>query len=183
MALFKTDFNASLLVAGWIFPVIFIPRRLFDRLAAGHYNAVLAHEVARLARRDPLWNLVTGAIGGCFLLQPLNLVARRVTVEADLLADCSATRLLGRRMPLAGCLTSSGIQVARDGYPVCEFFQLTYSYSLLSYSHDTPPSAERVGAEFNMLFFGDDFRRGCTRCGGIPQRIQVGRQGHEHSQR
>lgn len=109
VALLETDSDAGPFVAGWIFPVIFIPRRLFDRLSADHRNAVLAHEVAHLVRRDPLWNFVTGVICGCFLFQPLNLVARRrIKIEAELLADWSAARLLGGRMPLADCLTKLG---------------------------------------------------------------------------
>ncbi|MEO8450269.1 MAG: HEAT repeat domain-containing protein [Gemmatimonadota bacterium] len=84
-------------------------------------EALLAHEVAHLARRDPLW------LGGLNLLecvaffQPLNRFGRRRLMEAaEYLCDDWVVERTGSGRPLAGCLVrvAEWIDTARRPLPV-----------------------------------------------------------------
>jgi len=86
---------------------ICVPQRLVHGLPADEQNAGLAHELAHLARHDPLWQLAAGVIeAGCFF-QPLNRVARLCLREtAEHLADDWAVRHTGSALGLARCLAT-----------------------------------------------------------------------------
>jgi HEAT repeat protein/beta-lactamase regulating signal transducer with metallopeptidase domain len=92
---------------------ICVPRRLFHGLPADEQRAGLAHELAHLARHDPLWQLAAGVIeAGCFF-QPLNRVARlRLRETAEHLADDWAVRHTGSALDLARCLATVASWVA-----------------------------------------------------------------------
>lgn len=67
-------------------------------------GAMLAHEIAHLARRDPQWRLATRAVGG-LLPTPLSALARRRLDElAELQCDDWAARTTGNPRALAECL-------------------------------------------------------------------------------
>lgn len=68
-------------------------------------DIVLAHELAHIAHRDALWNLVTQLIVVLFAFQPLNRFAtRRLRQEMDFLADLRAVGAVGERASLAQLL-------------------------------------------------------------------------------
>ena len=86
---------------------ICVPERFLWDLDREEQEAALAHELAHLVRRDPIWNVVTGVIESLFFFQPLNrLATARIRFDAELNADDWAARQLGSGTGLARGLTS-----------------------------------------------------------------------------
>ncbi len=82
-----------------------VPARALRELGRGARRALLAHELAHLARRDPWW--LTVATFLCYVLafQPLQrLVRRRLLDEMELACDARAVHWTGDGLPLARCL-------------------------------------------------------------------------------
>jgi len=85
-------------------------------------DAMLAHELAHLARRDPLWLGLARALVTAFFFQPLHRVARRGMAEcAEYLCDDWALARTRDRVGLARCLAQvAGWLVGEaDGAPAC----------------------------------------------------------------
>ncbi|MFL5383539.1 MAG: HEAT repeat domain-containing protein [Longimicrobiaceae bacterium] len=83
---------------------ICVPER-FRELPAEERRAALAHELAHVARRDPLWYLAAGIAEAVFFFQPLHRLARRRLREsAEYLSDDWAVRQTGSPLGLARCL-------------------------------------------------------------------------------
>lgn len=96
---------------------ICVPPRFLSELDEEQQRAALAHELAHVARRDPLWHLVVGIVEAVGFFQPLNRLARvKLREAAEFLADDWAVRQTGARMGLAKCLA----QVASWVSPVAE---------------------------------------------------------------
>ena len=55
---------------------ICLPERALTTLDRRHLEAILAHEVAHLARRDPVWLRAYRLVSALLFFQPLNLLAR-----------------------------------------------------------------------------------------------------------
>jgi beta-lactamase regulating signal transducer with metallopeptidase domain len=90
---------------GWLRPAICVPPRALTDLAAEEQEAMLAHELAHVARRDPMWFFVCWLIESAFFFQPLNRLARRRLQDAaEVLCDDWAVRHTGRDLSLASCL-------------------------------------------------------------------------------
>jgi len=76
-------------------------------LPTDELRSALAHELAHLARRDPLWQFGTGVLEAVFFFQPLNgLARRRIRDCAEHLSDDWAVRQTGSAVSLARCLAS-----------------------------------------------------------------------------
>lgn len=89
-------------------------------LTAAQRRALLAHELAHLCRRDPLWRAGLAVWRG--LLWPLPLAAhavQRLDALAELQSDAAAARLLGDGRALAECLAHCLEQ--RQGVPFPAF--------------------------------------------------------------
>ncbi|HEU5261931.1 MAG TPA: HEAT repeat domain-containing protein [Gemmatimonadales bacterium] len=98
---------------------ICVPDRLLGTLAPDEQRAALAHELAHLARHDPLWQLVAGVLEAVFFFQPLNQLARRRLREAaEHLCDDWAVRQTGSAIGLARCLAAVASWVTPDAEPV-----------------------------------------------------------------
>jgi Zn-dependent protease with chaperone function len=83
---------------------ICVPRRATE-LDAEQQEAMFAHEVAHLVRRDPLRLLLARAIECVAFFQPLNRLARRELFEVvEARCDAFAVERLGGGLALAGCL-------------------------------------------------------------------------------
>lgn len=83
-----------------------VPRWSIDRLAPAQHRAMLAHEIAHLARRDPQWRLRARAIGA-LLPTPLTALAlRRLDDIAELQCDAWAVATTGDPRALAECLAA-----------------------------------------------------------------------------
>ena len=94
------------LCTGLARPAICIPPRALVDLTAAEQEAMLAHELGHLVRRDPAWNCLTWVAQNIFFFQPLNRVARReLLASSELLADEWAAGATGQRLSLASCLT------------------------------------------------------------------------------
>ncbi len=96
------------LAAGVWRPRIILPAaESLARLEPEMREALLAHELAHLQRRDPLWALIAHFVCHAFWLQPLNLLARRqLRTESEYLADALASRTQGDGLSLARCLAA-----------------------------------------------------------------------------
>ena len=70
------------------------------RLTPEERDGVIAHEVAHLRRRDPLWVMVADVVAAALIVQPLvAAMGRRYRRDAELICDASAVREVGN--PLA----------------------------------------------------------------------------------
>ncbi|MEZ4650984.1 MAG: M56 family metallopeptidase, partial [Candidatus Eisenbacteria bacterium] len=84
---------------------ICIPEQSFLGLPESERRSALAHELAHLVRRDPLWFTALHVLESVFFFLPLHRVARReVQQSAEFLCDDWATVLTGSRLDLARCL-------------------------------------------------------------------------------
>ena len=84
--------------------VVLLPRWV-SSLQPAELRALLAHELAHLARRDPSWRVLQHLALAPLFLQPLAWLAlRRLDTLAERQADAAAARLLGDGRPLAECL-------------------------------------------------------------------------------
>lgn len=87
-------------------PQVCIPYRALSELNLEQLEALLAHELAHIVRRDPLWFLACRLIERALFFQPLNRVACRELQEiAEFLADDWAAQRTRRELALARCLT------------------------------------------------------------------------------
>ena len=90
---------------------ICVPRAVLTDLDAGQQRSVLAHELAHLTRRDPLWLTGASLLERLFFFQPLNRLARRrIQESAEYLCDDWA---VGR--------TGSGLTMAKSLMKVAEW--------------------------------------------------------------
>ena len=84
---------------------ICLPKRALSELSRDHHRAILAHEVAHIARRDPSWIGVGLLVQRILFFQPLNLLARRRLSEvAEYLCDDWAVTHTGTKLTFAECL-------------------------------------------------------------------------------
>jgi HEAT repeat protein/beta-lactamase regulating signal transducer with metallopeptidase domain len=84
---------------------ICIPEAVLTELDGEQQQSMLAHELAHLARLDPLWLTVSCLLEQLLFFQPLNRVARRRMQDAaEYLCDDWAVRRTGSGMTLAKCL-------------------------------------------------------------------------------
>src|SRR5688500_2961405 len=100
---------------------ICVPDTALTDLDVEQQRSLLAHELAHLARRDPIWMGVASLIERVFWIQPLNRVAnRQIATSAEFLCDDWAVRRTGSGVPLARCLAqvAEWIQASPLGVPV-----------------------------------------------------------------
>lgn len=104
---------------GILRPEICLPPRALSGLAREQQEAMLAHELAHVARLDPLWLEVVRAVQTLFFFQPLNRVARRRLGEcAEFLCDDWAVAHTGDPVGLAGCLAEVARWIVGDAEPL-----------------------------------------------------------------
>jgi beta-lactamase regulating signal transducer with metallopeptidase domain len=99
---------------------ICVPPRALAGLTDEQQEGMLAHELAHLARWDPLWLVVSHVLTCVFFFQPLNWVARRRLREiSEMLSDEWAVCRTGRPFSLASCLAEvAGWSAVRRSLPV-----------------------------------------------------------------
>lgn len=82
-----------------------VPAAVLTALTRTQQEALLAHELAHLLRRDPAWFGLGYLLEKLFFFQPLNRLARRRISElAEIACDDWAVRWTGARTALASCL-------------------------------------------------------------------------------
>ena len=85
---------------------ICLPARVAREMPREQQETVLAHELAHLERRDPMWLLVGRCLESVLFLQPLNRLARcKLQEVAEYRCDDWAAEQTGRPLTLARCLT------------------------------------------------------------------------------
>jgi len=100
---------------------ICVPETALMELDLEQQRSMLAHELAHLARRDPLWLAFASGVERVLWFQPLNRVARRrIATSAEYLCDEWAVRRTGSGVALARCLAqvAEWIQASPLGVPV-----------------------------------------------------------------
>ena len=91
---------------GWNRWAIVVPKGSVERLNDDELEALLAHELAHLARGDVWWNTVAQSLCGWLPVQPLHFVARRHWRQAaEMACDDWALDRGADRLALARCLT------------------------------------------------------------------------------
>ena len=85
---------------------ICLPQRVLHELTCEEQEVLLAHELAHVVRRDPVWSWICRLLESLLFFQPLNRLARReIEDSAEFLCDAWAVRHTGLRVTLASCLT------------------------------------------------------------------------------
>ncbi|WDI41640.1 M56 family metallopeptidase [Bremerella sp. P1] len=75
----------------------------------GDTDAVLAHELAHIAKGDAIWTLIAHLVVGLIPWQPFNrFVCRQIRKEMEYVADLFAARTMGEGISLAKCLVNIG---------------------------------------------------------------------------
>lgn len=91
--------------AGFLHPRIYLSRGTIEQLEIAERQAVLAHELHHLRRRDPLRILVARSLAAAlFFLPVLRCSSERYAALGELAADEAAVRKTGDRGPLAAAL-------------------------------------------------------------------------------
>jgi beta-lactamase regulating signal transducer with metallopeptidase domain len=96
---------------------ICVPGHLFAALAPDEQQALLAHELGHLARRDPAWLTLAASLARLAFFQPLGRVAlRRLREATEQAADDFAAALTRNPLALARALiTMTSVLVAGAG--------------------------------------------------------------------
>ena len=100
---------------------ICVPETALTELDLEQQRSMLAHELAHLARRDPLWLAFASLVERVLWIQPLNRIARlQIATAAEYLCDEWAVTRTGSGVPLARCLAqvAEWIQASPLGVPV-----------------------------------------------------------------
>ena len=97
---------------------ICVPDRRWDGLPEDERLGALAHELAHIRQRDPLWFFLGQIVERLFFVQPLLVhLRRRMQAEAELLCDDWAARRTGNPLALARCLANVASWGRNDGIP------------------------------------------------------------------
>lgn len=95
------------MVLGWMRPVILVPVGFCTGLPAAQVEAILAHELAHLVRRDYLVNLAQRAVETLLFYHPaVWWVSDRIRIEREFCCDDLAAQAIGDRTELAGALVA-----------------------------------------------------------------------------
>lgn len=100
---------------------ICVPETALTDLDLDQQRSLLAHELAHLTRRDPVWLVAGSLIERILWIQPLNRIANReIATSAEFLCDDWAVHRTGSGVPLARCLAqvAEWIQASPLGVPV-----------------------------------------------------------------
>lgn len=95
------------MVMGWLRPVILLPMGLVTGMPPAHVEAILAHELAHLRRRDYLVNLLQCVVETLLFYHPaVRWVSERIRIEREFCCDDLAATVINDRTELAGALVA-----------------------------------------------------------------------------
>jgi GWxTD domain-containing protein len=109
------------LVFGFLRPVLLVPAAALARLTPEELEAVIAHELAHVARRDYLVNLVQTLVENLLFYHPaVWWVSEKMREEREACCDDIAVRVCGDRVMYSGALlrleeTRAGVAAAATG--------------------------------------------------------------------
>lgn len=103
--LFESFKVSSPLTVGWLKPVILFPVGMLNGLSPAQVEAILAHELAHILRKDYLWNIVQNAIETFFFFHPaVWVLSHRVRIERENCCDDIALTYCENKLVLAHAL-------------------------------------------------------------------------------
>lgn len=106
VALVESETAAVPLAFGMFRPLVLLPRGFAARLSDTELEAVAAHELSHIHRRDPLTLTLVALVRAAFFFQPLAwLAAREAGYLAECACDASVLDLTGEARPYAGFLS------------------------------------------------------------------------------
>lgn len=132
---------------------ICLPQRAILKMEKEQLEAMIAHELAHIARKDYYWNCGLALLQILFFFQPLHRLAQiEINNTNELLCDAYAARITGNNIALAQCLitVASWIKERPVNYAMVSRMSLKKSelskriYSLTQFS-------ENEKSEFNKL--------------------------------
>jgi hypothetical protein len=95
------------MVLGWLKPVILLPMGAVNNLSTEQVEAILAHELAHIARHDYLLNLLQSVIEILFYFNPaVWWISANIRTERENCCDDIAVRLCGNSLDYAKALVS-----------------------------------------------------------------------------
>ncbi len=108
-------------VVGIVRPRLVLPEGIEERLGGSELEAVLAHELAHVARRDTLWQAFASVLAALFWFDPLVWIARRrLADEAEQACDEHAAGQVGAEAYVASLReVCSSALVAPGGTAAC----------------------------------------------------------------
>lgn len=90
---------------GFLKPLILLPLGMINRISPAEVEAVLAHELAHIARRDWLFNLIQALIEAMFYFHPaVWWISATIRAERENCCDDAAVALTGNRLIYAKTL-------------------------------------------------------------------------------
>lgn len=96
-------------------PTLVLPADFAERFSAAQQEAMLAHELAHLAERDPLWRTLADVVVALGWWHPATWFARRqLQAASEAVADEAAARLPDGRLALAESLVLLGRELAAE---------------------------------------------------------------------
>lgn len=105
IALCESALIRSPMAIGWLKPVILLPIGLINRLSPAEVEAILAHELAHIARRDWIFNLLQAFVEALFYYHPaVWWVSAIVRSERENCCDDTALAATGNPLVLAKAL-------------------------------------------------------------------------------
>jgi TonB family protein len=94
-------------VIGWLRPAIIVPMSVLAGLSPAHIDAILAHELSHIRRRDYLVNIVQCVVETLLFYHPaVWWVSRRIRLEREHCCDDLAASLCDSRLTYATALAS-----------------------------------------------------------------------------
>jgi beta-lactamase regulating signal transducer with metallopeptidase domain len=104
---------------GILRPEVCLPRAMVETMDLDQQGCVLAHELAHLRARDPVWLLLQATASAVGFLQPLNrLATRRLHELAEYRCDAWAVRHGGSDVHMAHALMTVAESYADGGEPI-----------------------------------------------------------------
>jgi type II secretory pathway component GspD/PulD (secretin) len=101
-------------VFGVVRPALALPARFEEDFGAAEQEAMLAHELAHLAARDPAWHLLADLVAAALWWHPLAWWSRhRLRAASEAAADEASLVVAGGPGLLAACLVEIGTRLAR----------------------------------------------------------------------
>ena len=83
---------------------ICLPEKALSKLNAPQIEAMLAHEMAHVVRKDYYWNCFFLALDTLLFFQPLHRLAiKEIQTTNELLCDEWAAKIIGNNLALAQC--------------------------------------------------------------------------------
>lgn len=115
VGLFESALVHTPIALGWLKPVILLPVGLVNRLSPAEVEAILAHELAHIARRDWIFNLVQAFIESLFYYHPaVWWMSQVIRSERENSCDDAALAATGNPLAFAKAL----VQVQEMAAPV-----------------------------------------------------------------